>query len=173
MGRPRLCVTRYSSEELKSLLRKDEKYMLGVRLHAVYQVSLGAVPRSLEKAYGVCFRSICTWVNEVNKHGIEGLKDKIRSGRPSRLSEEKRAELKRILLSDLPEQYGYNTGTWNGILIIDLLEKKFGIKYRKAQIYNILRDLGFSFKKGRGVYPESDEERRKEFCVAIKKNRRK
>ena len=48
MSRAALKVKNYSSEELKALLRKDEKFQQGVRLYACYQVSKGKKPKDLE-----------------------------------------------------------------------------------------------------------------------------
>jgi len=41
MSKVALKIENFSSEELKSLLRKDEKFQQGIRLYACYQVSLG------------------------------------------------------------------------------------------------------------------------------------
>jgi transposase len=53
--------------------------------------------------------------------------------------------------------------------VADLVKKKFGVEYKKAQIYNILHSLKFSFQKGKGYYPET-EERTEEVVEEIKKN---
>jgi putative transposase len=156
MGKDRLRVINFSPQQIKSILRQDEKYMVGVRLHAVYRLSLGETPRSLGKVYGVCFKTICSWVNEFNKHGVEGLKNRPRSGRPSRLSAENHDELHKIISNDSPNQHGYAADIWNGIMIADLVEKKFGVKFKKAQIYNVLHDMGFILKKGKSAKPKTD-----------------
>jgi transposase len=66
-------------------------------------------------------------------------------------------------------EHGYNTATWTGPLAIDIVKRKFGVEYKSAQIYNILHSLNFSFQKGRGYYPET-EERTEESIEDIKKN---
>ena len=53
MSRAKLVVESASAEEIHKLLRKDEKYMVGVRLYAVYQIANGSVSRDLEKIYNV------------------------------------------------------------------------------------------------------------------------
>jgi len=75
MPKSRLKVTRSTPEEIRTLLRKDEKFMIGVRLYAVYQVARGASSRELRQTYNVSFKSVCNWVNGFNKLGLEGLKD--------------------------------------------------------------------------------------------------
>jgi len=47
--------------------------------------------------------------------------------------------------------------------------KEFKIEYKKAQIYNIIKALGFSYQKGRGIFPEADKGKQQDFKSALKK----
>jgi transposase len=151
---------------IKSQLRKDEKFSQGVRLYAVYQIKCGRTAEELESLYNVSHKSICNWVNRYNRLGIEGLKEKPRSGRPSRLSVEQQAKLKEAIM-DSPEKYGYGSGSWSGPLLLNYIQNKFGILYKKAQVYNLLRKLGFTFQRCKAFYPEAGQ--RDETVEAIKK----
>jgi transposase len=122
--------------------------------------------------YNTSFKQICNWVHQFESEGIEGLKNKPKPGRTSRLTQAQKDELKFVLLNNSPEEYDYNTSTWNGPIIIDYIDKKYHIKYKKAQIYNILKDMGLSFQKGRPSYPEADEKKREEFITRLKKTKR-
>jgi|GEM_PF-1771547 hypothetical protein len=51
MGRPVLKVKGYTTEDIKALFRKDQKYTTGIRLFAVYQASKGLSSRKLEELY--------------------------------------------------------------------------------------------------------------------------
>jgi len=172
MARARLVVEGATAEEIHKLLRKDEKYMIGVRLYAIYQIASGAVSRDLEKMYNVSFKTVCNWVHQFNEKGINGLKEYRRSGRKPRLSDKDMASIKKTILNEEPTQYNYNTSTWTGPLLIDYIERKFGIKYKKAQIYNIMRKMGLSYQKGKGIYPEANPEKRKEFIEQLKKTKK-
>lgn len=170
MSKVALKVENYSSSQLKALLRKDEKFQQGVRLYACYQVSKGKRPKDLEDIYETSFKSICNWVNKLNKGGVESLIDKEKPGRASRLSQEQKAKLKKTILES-PDLHGYNSSTWTGSLLIDWIKKEFEITYHKAQIYNILKSIGFTFQKGKGIYPEAQE--RIEKVEGLKKTQRR
>ena len=172
MPKSKLVVSRASAEDIYKLLRKDEKYMIGVRLYAVYQIAKGSVSRDLEKIYNVSFKSVCNWVHEFNEKGIEGLKDKPKSGRKPRLREEEKELIKTVILKEEPSTYSYNTSTWTGPILIDFIEKRYGIKYHKAQIYNIMKAMGLSYQKGKGIYPEADKEKRETFTSELKKTKK-
>jgi len=171
MPKPKLVVTRATAEEIRKLLRKDEKYMVGVRLYAVWQVAEGAASRDLEKIYNVSFKSVCNWVNEFNEHGVEGLQDAPKSGRKPRLSKDQLESLKKTITNEAPTQYNYNTSTWTGPIVKDYIEKHFGVKYKKAQIYNLLKKMGLSYQKSKAVYTEADGNKRAEFIEELKKTK--
>jgi len=165
MSKERISVAA-SLSTIKSQLRKDEKFSQGVRLYAVYQIKLGRNAEELEELYNVSHKSICNWVHSYNSDGVNGLKDKPRSGRPPRLNDEQQKKLKEVIM-DKPEKSGYFSGVWSGPLVIDYMHKTFGVLYKKAQVYNLLRRLDFTFQRGKAFYPEASE--REEIVAAIKK----
>jgi transposase len=169
MGRHVLQVQGYTSDEIRSLFRKDERYTIGIRLYAVYQVSLGRPSRELEVLYNTSFKQVTNWVHRFEKEGINGLADKLGRGRTPKLSEEQYQTLRQVILTATPEKYGYNTVTWTGPLLIEFVKKEFGITYKKAQIYNIIKSLGLTYQKGRGIYPESDPVAQEVFTQTLKK----
>ena len=169
MARPVLRVKGYTPEQIHSLIKKDDRYGIGIKLYAIHQVSLGQPSRKLEELYHTSFKQITNWVHRFEKEGIEGLKDKEGRGRPSKLDALQSEKLKKLLLHESPTKHGYNSETWTGPMLIEWVKKNYGIEYKKAQIYNIIKSLGFSYQKGKGIFPEADEQKRQEFIGALKK----
>ncbi len=169
MGRPTLKVKGYTAEQIQELIKRDDRYTIGIRLYAVHQVALGVSSRKLEQLYHVSFKQITNWVHRFEQEGIEGLRDKPRSGRKPALSPQQLDELKQVIGAHSPTEYGYNTESWTGPLLIDWISKHFGVTYKKAQIYNIIKKLGFSYQKTKGIYPEADPARQSEFKQVLKK----
>ena len=54
-------------------------------------------------------------------------------------------------------------------MLIDWIQNHLNISFKKAQIYNIIKDLGFTYQKSKGFYPETDPEKQEEFKVELKK----
>lgn len=169
MGRRSLEVKGYTSDEIKLLFNTDDKYKIGLRLYAVYQVSLGQPSRKLEDLYNTSFKQITNWVHRFEEQGIDGLRDKPGRGRKSRLSVGQQEELLDLLINKSPQVYGYNTDTWTGPLLIAWVKEQFSITFKKAQIYNIIKDMGFSYQRAKGFYPETDAEKQEEFKDMLKK----
>ena len=139
-----------------------------MRLYAVYQVALGQSSRKVEALYNTSFKQITNWVHRFEKEGIDGLRDKEGRGRTAKLDKEQREGLS-VLLSEPANKHGYNSATWTGPMVIEWIEKNYGIVYRKAHIYNIIKSLGFSYQKGKGIFAERDAEKQEDFKTALKK----
>jgi transposase len=155
MARPVLRVKGYQPEQIKALFRKDERYTIGIRLYAIYQVSLGQPSRKLEELYNTSFKQITNWVHQFEREGLSGLKDKEGRGRKPKLDSSHLTRIKRLLLKESPADHDFNTATWTGPMLIEWIKKQYGFEYKKAQIYNIIKSLGFSYQKGKGIYPRS------------------
>lgn len=170
MPKPVRNIRGYSPSDIRSLFSKEDKYKIGIRLYAVYQVALGNPSRQLEELYNTSYRQILNWVDRFEKEGIEGLRDKKGRGRKSRLTEQQKQSLKALVLTQEPLEYGYNTATWTGPILIDWIATQWNIRYKKTQIYTILKTLGLSYQKAKGFYLEADPKKQEEFKESLKKN---
>jgi len=169
MGRRVKQISGYTADEIRVLFNKEDKYKIGLRLYAVYQVSLGKSSRQLEELYNTSFKQILNWVASFEKEGIEGLRDKSGRGRKPGLSVGQLRELKLIILDKEPTEFGYNTETWNGPLVLEVIKKLYKIEYKIAQVYNIMKKMGLSYQKSKGFYPEADQEKQNRFKNELKK----
>ena len=79
----------------------------------------------------------CKWLKRCDKEGIEGLKTRQKSGRPSELSKE---GISYQIKKELKES---NNQGWTTKQAEELIVKKIGIKYHYTHIYRILRKWGF------------------------------
>jgi len=159
----------YTSEQIKALMNIEEKYKIGIRLYAVYQLSKGHSSRKLEDFYQTSFKQITNWVHRFEKDGVDGLRDQPGRGRKSRLSSEQLGILETLFTEKFPIDYGYNTATWSGAILMDWIKINFGIEYKKTQIYHILKKLGFSYQRAKGIYPETEKEKQEIFRNDLKK----
>ena len=78
------------------------------------------------------------WYKRYNDKGLEGLKDKERSGRPLDVPKE-------IIVKIRQELEDSNTG-WDFRQVMDLIYKKTGVRYHEVHIYRLLHKWGFKSK---------------------------
>ena len=84
------------------------------------------------------------WLKRYDKEGIQGLKDKPKSGRRSQIPERTELAIKSILKES-------NQG-WTTKQVEKLIIKETGIKYHYTHIYRILRRWGFRQKVPRKIH---------------------
>ena len=169
MAKPVLQIKGYTAESIKALIHKDERYTIGLRLYAVYQVAKGQPSRKLEDLYNTSFKQITNWVHRFEAEGLDGLRDRKGRGRKAMLTSGQKERISTVLQKESPSKFGFNSATWTGPLLISWIKKEFNIEYKKAQIYNIIKSLGFSYQKGKGIFPEADQYQQTQFKNALKK----
>ena len=94
------------------------------------------------------------WLRRFDKDGLEGLKNKPRSGRPPDVPQEK--------LSKIRTELSENPSGWKAKEIMDIIHRKTGVKYHEVHVYRLLHKWGFDPKvpRKRFVNTASHEERK-------------
>jgi putative transposase len=102
------------------------------------------------------------WLKRFDNEGLEGLKDRPRSGRPPDIPEEKLLKIRRELSE--------NPLGWKAKEIMNIIRQKTGVRYHEVHVYRLLHKWGFKPKvpQKRFVNIVSKEEKK-----AFKKRRRK
>jgi transposase len=168
MGRKVKRLKNYTAEQVETLFESDENNIVGVKMYAILQLTRGYSTRKLEEFYRVTHKQICNWADRFDAEGIDGLRIKPGRGRRSFLTSHQR-ELVKADLQQSPEKFGYNTANWSGPLLRKHLETVYQVYYRQATVYVLLHELGFSFQRTRGKYPERNGKLREEAKADIKK----
>jgi putative transposase len=109
-------------------------------------VSTEELHRSIAWAY--------KWVRRFDKEGLEGLKNKPRSGRPPDVPQEK--------ISKIRTELSENPSGWKAKEIMNIIYERTGIRYHEVHIYRLLHKWGFSPKvpRKRFVNTASNEEKK-------------
>ncbi len=78
------------------------------------------------------------WLERWNEDGYDGIIPRFAGGRPSKLTDEEKSQLKEILAM---------RDDWTTKEIRELICDKFGVKYSLKQVRIILRNLGLKFAR--------------------------
>lgn len=148
MASHHLKIDKYSSEEIKNLLTENSEYKKGLKLFAVYLVSKGWSARKIGELMDVSFKQITLWIHSFNEEGEAGLEEKPKTGRKPKLSKSEKDNLKKIILSTEPQDFGIESDRWKGDAVQILIKNEFDINYKTAQIYNIINALNLEYKDG-------------------------
>jgi transposase len=166
----KLEITSMSVSEIEALLKSKEEYKIALRLVSILPIAKGESSRKAQELLLLSHNQICIWVKRFNEFGLEGLYDKPKTGRKSKITEQELVWLKNVILTESPTNHGFNTEIWTAPLIVIIVEKHCNIKYSDDNIYTILKKkLRLTHKKGRGFYAEANSEKRQEFVDGLKK----
>jgi transposase len=89
---------------------------------------------------------------------------------PSRLSEDQKLELKKMLLEQKPKDYGIDRYIWTGKIIRGVIYQRWGVELKERRIYEILALLNLSHQKAHRDYANADKYLQKQFIETLKKN---
>lgn len=78
------------------------------------------------------------WLKRYDIDGIEGLRNRHRSGRPPDVSEEK--------VLDIKTELSANPSGWRAKEVMEIIYKRTGIRYHEVHVYRLLHKWGFSPK---------------------------
>ena len=94
------------------------------------------------------------WLDRYNKEGIDGLKDRSKSGRPPEIPKELAVRIRKELLE--------SKQGWTTKQVSDIIFRKGGVRYHYTHIYRILHKWGFKQKIPRKVHINTASREEKE-----------
>ena len=92
--------------------------------------------------------------------GLEGLQEKPRSGRPSRLTFEQLEQVKAYVIDNAIKPQG---GRLQGKDIQEYIKASFNVTYQKTNIYHLLHDLNLSWITTRSKHPKQSSDAQEAF----------
>jgi transposase len=92
------------------------------------------------------------------KKGIEVIKDR-KKGKPKEiLTKKQRTEILEIVKTKSPCDYEYECDYWTTLILGDLIEKEYKVKYKsRTSVYLLFKQAKFTFHKPGRVYEKRDE----------------
>ena len=151
--------------DFKSLIRNEKNARMKIRLMALAHFQDGTNRTQIAKFLKVSRGSVNKWVQQFIDKGIQGLKEKPRSGRPSLLTEAQLLQLKEHIISTSIKSTG---GRLKGELLVNYISESFNVQYGLDNIYRLLHQLGFSWITSRSRHPKQNIEIQEDFKKNLK-----
>src|SRR5215204_2247349 len=133
------------------------------RARILLAIAEGRGATEVARDLGVSRPTVYTWIHRFNEHGLAGLADRPRSGRPHTYSADQRAEVVAAALTD-PKELGLPFGCWTLDRLRDYLNEQKGIPIKRSRIDEILLAEGLRWRHqetwfGERVDPDFAEKR--------------
>ena len=127
-----------------------------VRREAVALRAQGMSAAQVAAALDRSPRTICKWLAEVRRHGIEALAAKPHAGARPKLSRQQREGLRKQLLKGA-KAHGFSTDLWTAARVRHVIHQRYGVEYHVNYVAELLKKLGFSRQKPVRRARERDE----------------
>jgi transposase len=134
---------------------RDGAYRVAKRLRAVVLNSEGRTSGELATLLPAPRSKVSAWLQQYEMHGVPGLLEGYRPGRPSELTEQQQQQLG-VILDTGPAAYGLDRGVWTSPLIAWIIEEEFGVQYHPGHVRKLLPAWGFSVQRPRRVLARAD-----------------
>jgi len=144
---------------LKRGAEKDGEYRVAKRIHAVVLNMEGRTSTEVAKVLKAPRSKVSLWLKNYVDHGVDGLLEGHRSGRPPEIRSREKVTLADILDSG-PVAYGFLSGVWTSPMIARVIHEEFGVEYHPGHVRKILYGLGFSVQRPKRTLARADEGKR-------------
>lgn len=142
-----------SVEELQNQIKSLEKDVKVLnKLYFINDIYHGVSITESCKKIGISRVTGHNWINQWNKGGFNFLKRKSGSGARSKLTDEEKIELEKIIIEN---------EIHSSKKVLNLIKEHFNVEYSIRQVERILKDLKFGYGKPYAIYskmPENAEE---------------
>jgi transposase len=140
---------------LRKAARVETDARIARRILAIANALDGMIRDAAARAAGMDRQTLRDWVIRYNAHGLDGLADCPRDGRPPTLEPHEKATLVEIVLAGPdPETSGISAFTRDDV--VGICEERFGKRLAATTMGRILRELGLSRQKARPSHPQKD-----------------
>jgi transposase len=147
--------TRHTAAELRRLARHEQDRRAAMRMLALAETMDGADRATAARRGDMSDQALRDAIKRYNAEGIEGLHDRPRAGRPRKLSDAQRSELRTIVIEG-PDIEADGLSAYTREDLARLIQSKWGVAYGPTSVGRTLRGLGLSRQKARPSHPKKD-----------------
>ena len=141
---------------------------IGIRIAAMLLLLEGWKSTQIARLLDISRWNMVKWIHKINEEGLAGIPDKKRPGRPCRLTKKIQRELEEALEKN-PVEFGLKRNRWDGIVVVEYLERFHGVRLKVRQAQRWIRRLGFTLQRPVHRYVQATSEGIEEFRETLKK----
>ncbi len=93
------------------------------------------------------------WLGRFKEHGMDGLHDRQRTGRPPKIPKDRLVAMER--------QIAGNPAGWSAKQVMNLIYEKSGVRYHEVHVYRLLHNWGYASKVAQKRFVNSATAREK------------
>jgi transposase len=155
-------------EQLRAAAARETDARIVRRILAIAMVLAGYSRQAAAEAQAMERQTLRDWIIRYNEHGLEGLADRPRPGRPALLNAEQEALLDGWVEQG-PDLAKDGVVRWRRFDLCERIRQQFGVTMHERSVGKILRRLNFRRISVRPQHPQSDEAAQEAFKKASRR----
>jgi transposase len=159
----------FDTNEWQKLYYRNQQQYMRQRLSAIKLLHEGQSRAQVSEQVGVRYDTLTTWIDKYLEGGLKGLVNPIRHQKSSRLTPEQQQQLKEMVLTQRPTDYGYDRNLWTGAILSQVIDQRFEVQLKDSRIYELLSELGLSYQRAHRDYANADPKAQQEWGEIVKK----
>ena len=113
--------------------------------------------------------TICSINRQYKQEGLAGIPDKPHTGRPTRLTKEQEADIKDMILKNVPKDVGFPAEfNWTAGLVSKYIKQKYGFSYSIRGITKMLKRMDLTYTRPTYVLAKADKQKQEQFVENFK-----
>jgi transposase len=156
---------------LTTLHKTHQQEYLRTRLKAIRLLWEGKPIKTVLAELETTRKSLITWMKTLIDHGVQkGLKQLVtpqKRQKPGKLSQAQQQHIIQIIEEQSPPDYGYIQYIFTGQILVELIERLWGIQVCDQTVYNLLDRQGFSYQRGHRDYENADPDQQHAYATRL------
>lgn len=133
-------------EEIQYAMHHSPKAEVRQRATAIHLLHLGQSPETVSQLLAVSQGSIYNWHKRWRTHGVNGLENKPKSGRPKNADARYREVLAQVI-EQSPQVYGYGFAIWTVDRLREHLRQVTGISLSNRRFRVLLQEMDYVYRR--------------------------
>ncbi len=161
-----------SEKKLVRMCAKEKNVLAKLRMLACIMRKQSHSIREICRKLVMPYSTVRDWLVRMQERGLRARFNRMRRGRKSKMPKSFSKTI-RAWLNNEPKKYGFESGSWQLNLVLEMIRRKFGMDCKERTLRRMLKRIGFSYRKARPVPPKSaSKSEQEEFKAAAGKRAR-
>ncbi len=148
------------SIDIKSLIAKETNGRMRIRLLALSHIKEGASRAKTAIYVKSSRKAVNDWAKNFYENGLDGLKEKPRTGRPCHLTTEQLLSFKEYVSQNSIKPNG---GRLTGQYLVRYIKEEYNVTYCLDNVYRLLKSLNFAWITSRSKHPKQSQAIQEDF----------
>jgi transposase len=135
-------------DDLNAIAKKSGSSYTQDVIKAVIMRYNGVHPQIISDTLGKCYATVISYINNWNAQGVASIADHRGGNIPNALTDEMVEDIRDIVTNKTPADFGYECSKWSCGILSRYVEETYGKKYSDEWVRLLLKNLGFTHKRG-------------------------